>query len=415
MGFRFIVLLMVAVLAAPGCTRRHCVPESIASDRNLVDLGASPDSHAPVESGITREVEAEFRRRVAARHPAGARPYQFLALSGGGMYGAFGVGVLKGWTDTGTRPQFDVVTGISTGSIISTFAFLGSHHDDLLKVNMSNIRRQDILQTRSAFYIPFADAVYNSRPLAKRIAEEITDEILAEVAVAHAVGRRLYIGTTNLDTQRLVMWDMGAIASRGTCESAELYRRIILASCSIPGVFPPVRIQVEIDGQQFDELHVDGGVSDEVIFRAFMVSDLNRTGGMPGAYAPNGSMLHVIGNGKLYSDPKCIDPALTKMMSASFRSIIYGKTRDELYRIYLNCLQTGVEFRLTAVPQKFRLDNTGGLSLSEADQMNLFNEGYRIGKQVEVVGDDWRDLPPGSDSVEQAMPRTGIRFATPRK
>ena len=413
MGRWFVVVLVVAALAVPGCARRHCVPESISHTRNLVDLGAATDAHAPVEPGVTREVEAEFRRRIATKHPAGARPYNFLALSGGGMYGSFGVGVLNGWTETGARPEFDVVTGISTGALIATYAFLGPQYDATLKDNLLGVTRGDILRRRSILHIPFADAVYTSRPMAKRIEEEITPAVLADVAAAHAAGRRLYIGTTNIDTLRLVIWDMGAIASRGTCESLELYRKIVLASSSIPGVFPPVRIDVEVDGCKYDELHVDGGVSDEVIFRAFMVADLNKAVGRPGAYAPPHSTLYVIGNGKLYADSHCVHPHLTNTISASAKSIIYGKTRDELYRIYLNCMETGVEFRLTALPQTFRLEVSGGLSVTPEDQQRLFEEGRKAGMKTMVVGDGWRDVPPGTDSSEQAMPRTGTRFRTP--
>ncbi|MDB5313322.1 MAG: Patatin-like phospholipase [Gemmataceae bacterium] len=400
------------LVASPACARRNCVPAQIAANRNLIDLSAPPDAHAPVAKGVTREVEAEFRRRSAGQHPPGARPYNFLALSGGGLYGSFGIGVLNGWTETGTRPQFDVVTGISTGALMSTFAYLGPEYDGALRENMLGVERADILRARSVLRIPFADAVFTSRPLARRIEEVCTPQLLCEVAKAHAGGRRLYVGTTNIDTRRLVIWDMGAIAARGTPEAADLYRKVILASSSIPGAFPPVRIPVEIDGKWYDELHVDGGASDEVIFRAFMVADLNRMAGVPGAQAPAGSSLYVISNGKLYADPQCLRPKLGNMVSAAFRSIVYGKARDELYRIYLNCLETGVEFRVTAVPQEFQVRTSGSLTLSREDQHRLFEVGRQLGRSG-GVGEGWRDVPPGTDPAEQILPRTGTKFATP--
>jgi len=407
------VMLAAAVFAASGgCSRRHCVPDSLAQSHNLIDLDSEGD-HAPVEAGITRDVEAEYRKRVAASHPAGARPYNFLALSGGGMYGSFGVGILHGWTESGARPTLDVVTGISTGGLIATYAFLGPQYDDKLKDNLLGVTRAQILRSRSILNIPFADSVYTSRPLERRIRQELTPEVLAEVAAAHAAGRRLYIGTTNLDTRRLVLWDMGAIASRGTPEALDLFQKIILATSSIPGVFPPVRIPVEINGCRYDEMHVDGGASDEVIFRAFMVADLNRAAGMPGAYAPAGSRLYVISNGKLYADSKCVRPHLTNTVSAAARSIIYGKTRDEMYRIYWNCLESGMEFRLTAVPQDFRMQQSGGLTVTTEDQHRLFQEGRAIGLRTMVLGEGWRDLPPGTDPSEQSLPRSGTRFVTP--
>jgi predicted acylesterase/phospholipase RssA len=412
MGIRVAALCLLAALAVAGCSRRHCVPEHYAS-KKLVDLSAEPNQHAPAVPDVIREVEAEFRNQIAKRRPANTRPYNFLALSGGGMYGSFGVGVLSGWTETGERPVFDVVTGISTGGLIATYAFLGPQYDERLRKVMIGVTRTDILRGRPLIHLPFADSLYNARPMAKLIEKEITPEVLAEVAAVHASGRRLYIGTTNIDTHRLVIWDMGAIASRGTCESADLFRKIVLASSSVPGVFPAVRIDVEIDGVKYDELHVDGGVSDEVIFRAFMVADLNRAAGVNSSAAPAGSTLYVVSNGKLYADPTCTPPRFTNMLSQSMRSIIYGKTRDELYRIYLNCLETGVDFRLTAVPQDMKLHTTGGLGLTPPDQHRLYQEGHAIGAATRMMGAGWRDLPPGTDSSERVLPRTGTRFISP--
>jgi hypothetical protein len=340
-----------------------------------------------------------------------ARPYHFLALSGGGMYGAFGIGLLDGWTETGSRPEFDAVTGISTGALIATFAFLGPQYDDDLYEAMVGIRRKDLLRRRPVAIALVGDALFHNGPIRRRIEKYITPEIVAQVAAAHAGGRRLYVGTTNLDTRRLVIWDMGAIAARGTPESIDLFRTILLASASVPVGFPPVCIPVEIDGKRYDELHVDGGVSDEVIFRPFMVADLNRANGIDGAVAPAGSVLYVVNNGKLYADPSCVRPLILPLLNASFRSIIYGKTRDEMYRIYLNCMETGVAFRAAAVPQSLMLGESRGLGLSDEDQQNLFRAGLEQGRRP-GFGEGWRDLPPGAEPGEQAMPRAGTRFVT---
>ena len=134
---------------------------------------------------------------------------------------------------------------------------------------------------------------------------------------------------------------------------------------------------------------------------------------MPSNYAPVGSTLYVVSNGKLYADPTCTRLRFTNVLSQSMRSIIYGKTRDELYRIYLNCLETGVDFRLTAVPQDMVMGLTGGLGLKPEDQRKLFDEGRAIGVKTRMMGAGWRDLPPGTNSAEQVMPRTGTRFASP--
>lgn len=408
LGLAFVAVIGVSAGCGP---RRTCVPTELAASRDLVDLSLPPDAHAPVGPGRVREVAEEFRRRGEAASAPGGRPYHFLALSGGGLYGAFGVGILLAWTETGTRPEFDVVTGISTGGLISTFAFLGPTYDHVLMTYTEGVERRDILRLRPLLVIPFADAVFTSRPLAKKIDDAITPQVLCDVARAHAAGRRLYIGTTNLDTRRLVIWDMGEIATRGTPEALELYRAVVLASSSVPGAFPPVRIPVEIDGRRYEELHADGGANDGVFFRPFMVADLNRREGRPGAWAPTGSALYAVINGKLYAEAKCIRPKILPELEASSRALLYGKTRDELYRIYLNCLETGVDFRLAAMPQELPTEASGSLGVPTEVQRRIVEAGYRIGR-VAPVGDGWRDLPAGAESSEQTLPRAGTRFVT---
>ena len=198
-------------------------------------------------------------------------PVNVLAISGGGSYGAFDVGVLHGWTDSGTRPVFDVVTGISTGALIATFAFLGPQYDEFMRDSYVNSRADDVYEMRWYLSIMNSDSIARSTPLMKRIDAAITPKVLEEIAKAHAKGRRLYVGTTNLDTRRFVVWDMGAIASAGTPEALELYRRIILASASVPAFFPPVLIDIDVDGQKHQELHVDGGTTSAVFVPMAMI------------------------------------------------------------------------------------------------------------------------------------------------
>lgn len=406
---RTALFLVAVALIAPGCNRRHCVPAEVA-DRKYVDVSCGAEAHAPVAPSRIREVEAEFYRRTAANAPA-ARPYQFLALSGGGMYGAYGVGVLTGWTESGTRPEFDAVTGISTGALMATFAFLGPQYDATLYEAMVGVERDDILGIRFRPGMVVTESVFHNRPIRRMLERYVTADILAQVAAAHAAGRRLYVGTTNLDSRKLIIWDMGAIASRGTPESLELYRTILLASASVPVAFPPVRIPVEVDGRCYEELHVDGGASDEVIFRPFMVTDLNRANGVPGGVAPAGSVLYLINNGKLYADPSCVRPNLFSLLNATAFSIIYGKTRDEHYRIYLNCLETGVLFRSTAIAREVPVGAAGALGVDEASQREFYRLGVEAGR-VPGQAPGWRDLPAGTDTSEQTMPRSGTRFVT---
>jgi hypothetical protein len=203
---------------------------------------------------------------------------------------------------------------------------------------------------------------------------------------------------------------MGAIASRNSSASAALYRQIILASSSVPLAFPPVRIEVDIDGVRYDELHVDGGASDEVLFRSYMVGDLNRARGVPGAMAPLGSTLHVVNNSKLFSQPGCVK-GFFQIVSASTKSIVYHKSRDELHRIFLACLLTGVEFHSTEVPRDLDVSSSA-LDLTKEEQRLLFATGRGFGPRAMTGGDGWRDAPPGSNPALQGLPRAGTHFAS---
>jgi Patatin-like phospholipase len=401
------LLAALALLAAvPACTQ-NCVPERLANPRNLIDLSAPPDAHASPSPGLIREVAATFQHRGDVQTPPGARPYHILALSSGGLYGSFGVGVLKGWTESGTRPTFDVVCGVSIGAVMATSAFLGPQYDGVLRDNLVDSPLSTLLRRRSLPVALLLGSLYSSRQLAERLEKTHTPEVLAEVARAHAAGRRLYIATTALDSGRPVIWDMGEIASRGTQEALILYRKIVLASASVPGAFPPVRLPIEIDGKRYEEWHVDGAASTEVFFRPFMVGDLNRVAGFHGALAPPGSTLYIISNGKLFPSHHCVR-GLFGALSASTTSIISNKTRDELFRIYLHGMETGVSFRLTAVPQDLPVD-AGALNLSVEDQKLLYSTGYLIGRHA-PEGEHWRDAPPEIDPAEQVLPRSGTHF-----
>src|SRR5262245_23529226 len=169
------------------------------------------------------------------------RPRHVLALSGGGVYGAYSAGFLAGWTCTGTRPEFDVVTGISTGALIAPFAFLGPEYDAQAANLYTRVQAEDIFRIRAWVSIPFKDAVASSAPLRELIESQITPELMTRIAAEHRKGRRLYVGTTNLDTRRLVVWDLGAIACRPCPEGCHLFRDVLLASSAVPGMLPPVK------------------------------------------------------------------------------------------------------------------------------------------------------------------------------
>jgi hypothetical protein len=214
-----------------------------------------------------------------ARTPDGRPRLALLALSGGGARGAFGAGLLTGWTRSGTRPRFAAVTGISTGALMGTFAFLGPQYDGELERFYTATTDADIFADRGVSGL-LRDAVKDSGPLKRLIERTMDERILDAVAGEHHRGRRFLVGTTNLDSARLVVWDMGAIAASGRPDRQQRFRDVLLASASVPMVFPPVYFPVEWEGKTYWQMHVDGGAAVIVFLSGFVIDELNRMTGL---------------------------------------------------------------------------------------------------------------------------------------
>ena len=191
-------------------------------------------------------------------------PAIFLAISGGGDNGAFGAGLLNGWTAAGNRPQFKLVTGISTGALSAPFAFLGPESDAKLKEFYTTTSTKDIYEERSILALLTNDALNDTRPLWKQLEKHITRDLLDAIAAEYKKGRLLLVATVNLDARYPIIWNLTKIAASSDPKALELFRAVIIASASIPAVFPPVMIEVEVGGQQYQEMHVDGGTMGQV-------------------------------------------------------------------------------------------------------------------------------------------------------
>ena len=256
-----------------GCAAptRECMPKELAESR-LRDVSMPPEAFPIYDPDPLSACKELIQKEQSDKPLPNRRAQNYLALSGGGAYGAFTVGVLNGWTESGKRPEFDVVTGISTGAMIATYAFLGPKYDAMVRDYYANNTSSDLFRMRRPLSLLWADSLATTEPLQKTLEAAITPELLHEVAEAHLKGRRLYIGTTNLDTRKLVIWDMGAIASSGQPDAAKIYRDVILASSAVPGFLPPVYIDVEVNGQSYREMHVDGGATSAVFFQPFMLN-----------------------------------------------------------------------------------------------------------------------------------------------
>jgi predicted acylesterase/phospholipase RssA len=336
---------------------------------------------------------------AAAGENSSAADRNILVLSGGGRDGAYSAGVLAGWSAAGTRPTFDVVTGISTGAIIAPLAFLGPRYDRILADRFTTVRTEDIYRSRLWLAVLWSDSLADSGPLRRLIDEHVTDGLLAEIAQAHHAGRRLYVGTTNLDTGRLTVWDLGAVAAGSDPKKRDLFRKVILASCSIPGLLPPVPIEIEVDGRQYTELHADGGISATMFLRPFMVSG-NCRGGATNVY--------LVIAGKQSPEPRYVKRRFFAVSGASLEELLESRTQGDHYRIFLLCRLAGGRFAVTSIPQELPVD-PDSTRFDPTEMGRLFEAGYSRAAN----GTAWRPTPPGVIPEEWLQPRTGTRFNTP--
>ena len=311
-----------------------------------------------------------------------------LLLSGGGDSGAFGAGFMHGWSQSGTRPEFKLVTGISTGALIAPFAFLGTEYDSTLKEAFTTISAKDVYHIRWLSF-PWSDAFADPMPLAQLIKRYITKDILKAIARAHQQGRRLYVGTTNLDADRLVIWNMGAIAISGHPNALDLFRQIILASSSVPGAFPPVLIEVEIDGASYDEMHVDGGVKAQLFMLAATldIAELRKKLGVF-PEIDRETRIFVIRNAEVGPEPEQVPRNLKVIPRRAFSSLIKSQALSDLNRIYEVAKKHDLDFNWVALPNDYEPLEGGKFDI---DEMNsLFKLGYEIGLKENV----WRKVPP---------------------
>ena len=318
-------------------------------------------------------------------------PKHVLALSSGGLYGAYSTGFLAGWTASGTRPEFDVVTGVSTGALVAPLAFLGPEFDDRLQRLYTGVRAEDVFRIRAWVAIPFTDAVASSAPLRRLIETEVDRGMLDRIAAEHKRGRRLYVATTNLDTRRLVVWDMGAIACLPPQEGSKLFRDVLLASASVPGMLPPVSFRVEVDGHMMTELHADGGVSSQifvpsVVFRTAAGANPAGCPVLPGA----GGNLYAVVAGKLYPDAGPVRHRVLPILGATTSTILYSHCRAELMSLYGQARLAGMRYHLTSLRQDTLVKIDTNMCIDQAEMTRLYAEGVKDG----VAGPTWRYAPP---------------------
>jgi predicted acylesterase/phospholipase RssA len=385
-------LLVAGALA--GCASaiaRNPVPAALESQAEVVGMGASPirfwgDQLPPNADAMVKEKWAQVRANRPEMLKAGRRPVvNFLALSGGGSDGAFGAGVLCGWTASGKRPEFDLVTGVSTGALTAPFAFLGPKYDEALKTVFTTSTTQDIAIAQPVRGLLGGDSLASNAPLARVVAHYVNEGFLQEVATEHRKGRRLLIGTTNLDAERPVIWDMGQIAVSGRPESLELFRKVLLASAAIPAVFPPGFVKVAAEGGVYDEMHVDGGATREVFLvpTQFMAKKVDGNLGInPTRRA------YIIRNGRVDPEYKPVKPKTLSIAGRAVSSLIKSQGVGDLYELFVFSKKNGIDYNLAYIPGDFV--DTSTQAFDPVYMGKLFNLGY----QMAEAGYPWKKTPP---------------------
>lgn len=391
---RLLVLgLFCFLLLSPGCGGRivrNALPgelEDQALPMGIRDVRSWGDSYSALfQEHLTRGITWYIESHEDALAPG--RTDSMLALSGGGADGAFGAGLLHGWSERGDRPEFRVVTGVSTGALIAPFAFLGPGYDEFLKKMYTTITPDSIYILRSIFKILGSDSVADSSPLRRMVAEYVTPEMLEAVAREYRKGRFLLIATTNLDAKRSMVWDMGALASSKHPHALELFRKVMVASASVPVLFNPEYIQVHAGGKEYDEMHVDGGTVSQFFVYGPMVDIHKLLRHMPEANHPRRE-LYVVVNNRLESPYKAVSPRLSSIAGNAVSSLIRGQDIGEVYKAFSYAKRDGIGFNLVSIPLENYPERKE--EFDPAAMRTLFETGRAMGK----AGGFWLETPPG--------------------
>lgn len=346
--------------------------------------------YTAAEASTSRVLDIDGLRRYAdepitkfsfeKEYNAASRTY--LALSGGGADGAYGVGVLNGWSRAGTRPTFSVVSGVSTGGLIAPFAFLGPQYDDTLREVYTSGIAESLLNDPSIIRVLFGSGLFGNKRLRELVARYVGPEILMQVAHENAKGRKLLVVTTDLDTQRTAIWDMGKIAAVGTPEALHLFRDVMAASASIPLVFPPILIEAEGRGRRFQEMHVDGGVTAPVLT---LPEALLFQGRLPG----NARMdIYILVNKKIERNFELVSNSTIDVASRSLSSITQSQTRSIIFSTYDFAKRNRLGFHLSYIERDYPAPPSEGFDTAYMRAL------YQYGYEKAASGQAWTSTLP---------------------
>ena len=378
-----LILLFVGITGCASVPERNPLPDDFKGMAEIPGYSvvrAWGDEFSKYDEIFYARTDEELKARYSGII---GREQNILAISGGGGDGAFGAGLLVGWSAAGTRPEFSMVTGISTGALMAPFAFLGPAYDDTLKKVYTTLSTKDLIKERGLLATVTGDSAASTEPLKAKIAEYIDLKVIDAIAAEHRRGRRLFIGTTDLDAGRPITWDVGKIAASGNPNRLELIHKVILASASIPGLFPPVIFEVEHNGERFDEMHVDGGAANQVFLYPIDL-DLDIT--LERLNAKGRPNIYMIRNSQLYPSRRAVDRKLFPIVGRSVSSLIRTQGLGDILKVAMLARRDNLNYYLAFIPDEFDQKEKEAF---DPDYMGkLFDLGYRMAKE----GDPWYDV-----------------------
>lgn len=385
----FLVFLLVTTLvcSCASLPQRNPLPDDFAGMAEIPGMSERVRFWGDEPPPYERAWLGQSREELMAQYSGVmGREHNYLAISGGGPQGAFGAGLLVGWTEAGTRPEFTMVTGISTGALSAPFAFLGPAYDAQLKEIYTRYSTDDLVKKRSILAIVTGDSATSTKPLRALVARYFNEQVIDAIAQEFRKGRQLFIGTTDLDADRPVIWNITRIAASGDPKAVELIHKVLVASASIPVAFPPVIIEVEADGKRYDEMHADGGTSTQIFLYPVgldwdLVIEKLEVKGEPSVY--------LIRNARLRPVRKAMIRKVFPIADRSISSLIRTQGIGDMYRVYLAAERDGIDYNLAYVPDDF---NEKPKEMFDPEYMKrLFDVGYKMAKS----GFPWKKAPPG--------------------
>lgn len=345
-----------------GCSTVNlsAVPEDLTEEAHLIswnDVRFFGDGlHKDSIIFARKKVDQSIASRPEKWNENGVIDVNYLVVTGNGPDNAYGAGLLNGMTDEGNPIEFEVITGVNTGALVASFAFLNEDSDALLK---------DIYTT----------------PYEELITRHVTLEFLEKIKAEHEKGRRLFVGTTNLDAQRAVIWDLGEISRFVTVDSLDLFHRVLLASASTSAT---TKIRVEAGGTIYEELHVGAGITNNAYFLPLnsVIGDYLKELGLT-----INTNMYVIRNSSSNPSWGPVENDKASVAARSIETLVKSLTTGDLHRLYSFTEVNGIGFQVITVPDVF--NEKTDQQFDPTYMRKLYDLGYNNG----LIGVAWKNNP----------------------